>query len=88
MAREPLIGIYGKDAFGTAESVDVKRALRAFTIDAAHQIFLERKTGSIEVGKYADLAVWDRDPYSVPTADLKEMRCLLTVFNGRVVHQR
>ncbi len=86
VAREPLLGTYGKEAFGRGEAVDVKIALRAFTIDAARQMFMERKIGSIEVGKYADLAVWDRDPYSVPVADLKEMRSLLTIFNGRVVH--
>jgi predicted amidohydrolase YtcJ len=49
-------------------------------------MFLEDKIGSIEVGKYADLAVWDRDPYTVATDDLKEMRCLMTLFNGKVVH--
>jgi predicted amidohydrolase YtcJ len=63
IAREPLLGVYGKDPFGRAESVDVHDALRAVTIWAAHQMFLEKKIGSIEVGKYADLAVWDRDFY-------------------------
>jgi len=87
IARETLLGAPG-DPFGRDEAVDVKAALRANTIWAAHQIFLDRKVGSIEVGKYADLAVWDRDPYSVPTADLKEMRCELTVFNGKVVFER
>ena len=87
VTREPLLGVYGKDPFGRDETIDVHAALRAFTIDAAYQMFLEKKTGSIEVGKYADLAVWDRDPYTVPSADLKEMRCELTVFNGHVVFQ-
>lgn len=87
VAREPLLGVWGKDPFGREEAVDVHAALRAFTIDAAHQMFLDRKTGSIEPGKYADLAVWDRDPYAVPTADLKEMRCQLTVLGGRVVFE-
>ena len=87
VAREPLLGVYGKDPFGRGEAIDVHAALRAFTIDAARQMFLEKKVGSIEAGKYADLAVWDRDPYTVPTADLKEMRCVLTVFNGRVVFE-
>ncbi|MHB1329558.1 MAG: amidohydrolase, partial [Gemmatimonadales bacterium] len=86
VARQPLLGVYGPAPFDSAEAVGVREALRAFTIDAARQLFLEEKVGSIEVGKYADLAVWDRDPYTVPTADLKEMRCLLTVFNGQVVH--
>ena len=87
VTREPLLGVYGKDPFGTDEVIDVKAALRAFTIDAAYQMFLETKTGSIEVGKYADLAVWDRDFYTVPSAELKDLRCELTVFNGHVVYQ-
>jgi len=85
VARQTLIGTWG-DPFGRAESVDVRTALKAVTIWAARQMFLEDKIGSIEVGKYADLAVWDRDPYTVPTDDLKEMRCLMTLFNGTVVH--
>ncbi len=87
VTREPLLGVFGRDPFGRDETVDVRAALRAFTIDAAHQLFLERKIGSLEAGKYADLVVWDRDPYTVPSADLKEMRALLTVFNGAVVFE-
>jgi len=86
VARETLLGSWG-DPFGRDESVDVRAALRAVTIWAAHQMFLEQKIGSVEVGKYADLAVWDRDPYTVPTAALKDMRCLMTVFNGRIVFE-
>ena len=85
IAREPLLGVYGRDPFGRAESVDVRAALRAVTIWAARQMFLEKKIGSVEVGKYADLAVWDRDFYSVPTADIKDAKCLMTIFDGRVV---
>jgi len=85
IAREPLLGVYGKDPFGRAESVDVHTALRAVTIWAARQMFLEKKIGSIEVGKYADLAVWDRDFYSVPTAEIKNAKCVMTIFDGNVV---
>ncbi|HEX6051593.1 MAG TPA: amidohydrolase [Gemmatimonadaceae bacterium] len=85
VAREPLLGVYGGDPFGRAESVDVRTALRAVTIWAARQMFLEDRIGSIEVGKYADLAVWDRDFYSVPTAEIKDAKCLMTIFNGKVV---
>ena len=88
VAREPLLGVYGRTPFGKDESVDVKIALKSFTTWAAHQMFLEKKVGSIEVGKYADLAVWDRDLYAVPGEQLKEMRCLMTVFNGKVVFRR
>jgi len=88
VARETLLGVYGKTPFGTAESVDVRTALKAVTIWAARQMFLEKKIGSIETGKYADLAVWDRDPYTIPTAELKDMQCQLTMFNGKVVYRR
>ena len=88
VARETLLGAKGADPFGRSEAVDVRTALKAVTIWAARQLFLEKKVGSIEVGKYADLAVWDRDPYSVTTAELKEMSCQMTLFQGRIVFQR
>jgi predicted amidohydrolase YtcJ len=86
VAREPLLGAYAKDPFGRAESADIHAALKSMTIWAAHQMFLEKKVGSVEVGKYADLAVWDRDLYTVPTAQVKDMKCLLTIFNGKIVY--
>jgi predicted amidohydrolase YtcJ len=85
VARQTLLGQYG-DPFGRAESVDVHVALKAVTIWAARQMFLEKKIGSVEVGKYADLAVWDRDFYTVPTDGLKDAKCLLTIFNGKIVY--
>lgn len=87
VARQPALSVYGDDPFGRDESVDVRTALRAVTIWAARQMFLETKIGSIEAGKYADLAVWDRNPYKVSTSDLKEMQCQLTLFSGKIVFQ-
>jgi len=88
IARQPALNIYAGDPFGRDEAVDVRTALKAVTIWAARQMFLETKIGSIEVGKYADLAVWDRNPYQVPVDDLKEMRCDMTIFAGKIVYQR
>lgn len=87
VARQPLLGVWPNDPYGRDESVDVRTALKAVTIWAARQMFLEKKIGSIEPGKYADLPVWDRDLYSVPTDQLKDVQCLLTVFDGRIVHR-
>ena len=85
MTREPLLGTWGATPFGTDEAIGIRDALRAQTISVARQMFLEDRIGSIEVGKAADIAVWDRDPYAVPTAAIKEMVCVMTIFDGRVV---
>ncbi len=85
--RRSALGVYGDDPYGRAEAIDVHTALRSFTAWNARQLFLEQKIGSIEPGKYADLAVWDRDLYTASTGDLKEMRCLLTFLGGRLVYQ-
>ena len=86
IAREP-VGEYQETPFGTSESVDVRTALKSVTVWAAHQMFMEDFIGSIEVGKFADFAVWDRDLYSVKTDGIKDMECLMTIFNGAVVFE-
>jgi len=88
VAREPDGDRFGKAPFGTAEAVDIHTAMKSHTIWAARQLFLEKQTGSLEVGKLADVAVWDRNPYAVPTAVLKDMRCMMTLFGGKVVFER
>jgi predicted amidohydrolase YtcJ len=87
VARETLNGTFGRQPFGTKESVDIKTALRAQTMWAAHQMFLDDQIGSIEIGKDADVAVWDRNLYTSPTDDLKQLRCELTLLKGKVVFQ-
>ena len=85
--RETLKGTYGAHPFGTAESIDGHAALRAYTRVAARQLFLEHSIGSIETGKEADIAVWDQDLYSMPPRDLKTLRCMMTLFHGKIVYQ-
>ena len=75
----------GTHPFGTAESVDIHIALKSYTIWAAHQLFLENRVGSLEPGKDADIAVWDRDLYSIPADDLRNLKCQLTLLRGQIV---
>jgi predicted amidohydrolase YtcJ len=85
--RETAKGVYGKQPFGTGESVDVHTALRAYTAWAARQLFLEAKAGTLEPGKQADIAVWDKDMYTIPAAELRNLKCEMTLYNGEVVYQ-
>jgi len=86
VARETLLGTYGRNPWGQEESIGVMDALKSYTRWAARQVFLETKIGTVESGKYADLVVWDRNPLDIPTEEIKEMSALLTLMNGEVVH--
>lgn len=86
LSRQTAKGAYGLHPFGMAEVVDIHTALRSYTAWGARQMFLENKIGSLEAGKRADIAVWDRDPYTVPADEIKDMKCLMTLFNGEVVY--
>lgn len=85
--RTTLKGVYGAHPFGMDEAVDVHTALRAYTANAARQLFLEDKVGSLEIGKEGDIAVWDRDLYSVPGDQLHDLQCEMTIFSGQIVYQ-
>jgi predicted amidohydrolase YtcJ len=86
IARQTAKGTYGLQPFGTAESVDVQTALRSYTAWGSRQMFLEDKIGTLEVGKRADIAVWDRDLYSVSSEQVKDLKCLMTLLDGEVVY--
>ncbi len=69
---------------GPQHRVSVDVALKAVTIDAAYSIQQERKVGSIEVGKDANLTVLDQSPYAVKPEQLKDIKVWGTMLEGRV----
>ncbi|NUR86632.1 MAG: amidohydrolase [Nonomuraea sp.] len=61
-------------------------ALRAATYNGAYQLRQEEHTGSLEVGKLADLIVLDRNVMKVPGERIAGTRVLLTMVGGKVVY--
>lgn len=47
---------------------------------------LDEVTGTVEPGKYADLAVLDRDPFELPAGEIGDVRVLRTYVDGEAVH--
>ena len=86
ITRQTAKGRYGLQPFGTAEAVDIHTALRSYTAWGSRQMFLEGKIGTLEAGKRADIAVWDRDLYSVSAEQIKDLKCLMTLLDGEVVY--
>jgi predicted amidohydrolase YtcJ len=73
----------GGGVLNPAERISVDDALRAVTIDAAWQCRTDHIVGSIQPGKYADLVLLDRDPYSVDPSEIGAIRISETWFEGR-----
>ena len=61
--------------------------LRAATIDAAYELHADEATGSIEVGKFADLIVLDRNPLEIPAEEIAKIQVLETLVGGNVVYE-
>lgn len=67
------------------QRVDLPRMLAAYTINAAYGTRSERETGSLEVGKFADLVVLDRNLFEIPPWEIHHTKVLLTLLEGRTV---
>ena len=83
--------ITGKTVAGSAirdsqQNVTREEALRMYTIGGAWLTFDEANKGSIEVGKFADLAVLNGDYLTVPEDQIRSLESLLTIVGGRIVY--
>jgi predicted amidohydrolase YtcJ len=75
-----------RDVFLPDERIDLATALSAFTMGSAYVNHLDRDTGSIEVGKLADLAVLDRDLFAHPVDEIAEATVEQTFVEGERVY--
>jgi predicted amidohydrolase YtcJ len=73
--------------FLPAESLTLTEALAAFTSGSAYVNHLDDLTGTLEVGKMADLVVLDRDLFGPDAGPSGDARVLLTLSEGRVVFE-
>jgi len=69
---------------GESERISIDQALRAITLGAAYTLKLDSEIGSIEVGKKADFAVLEDDPYDVSPENIKDIKVWGTVQSGRI----
>ena len=68
-----------------AEAVTASDAMKMITINAAYTLGIEDKVGSIEAGKFADFAVLDADPQTIPAIKIKDVGVYATVLGGKVI---
>jgi predicted amidohydrolase YtcJ len=68
------------------QRVTVRQAVDAYTRGSAYSTFAETLSGSLEVGKFADLAVLSQDVFSVPSKKVGKTAVVLTMVGGKIVY--
>lgn len=74
------------NGFYPENGISVADLLKAWTINGAKHNFMEDKTGTIEVGKYADIAVFNQNLLNSTAKELHQAEVILTISNGVIVY--
>jgi predicted amidohydrolase YtcJ len=86
MSAEYPYRVDNGEVFLPSERIDLAAAIAAFTMGSAYVNHLDDQTGSIEVGKSADLAVLDRNLFALPLEEIASAKVDLTYVAGERVH--
>lgn len=73
--------------FVAAEKMDLATMIKAYTLDGAFAHHLEDYTGSITVGKYADLVVLDKNLFEIPAKEIHSVNVERTLLAGEEVYR-
>ena len=74
-----------KDVLWPEERSTLEEMIVSYTYNGAYANFLENKTGSLEVGKQADIIVLDQNLFDIPTSEIATTKVLLTLVDGKEV---
>jgi len=87
VSRKTLKGT-PENGYEPAQRMTRDQALRSYTLDAAYGAFMEKSSGSIEVGKAADFTVFDKDLLTIPEHEILSTTVQMTIIDGKVVYRK
>ncbi len=73
--------------WGPNEKLSIAESLKAYTMGSSYQMWSERFTGTLEVGKLADIAVLDRNLFAIDTEEILETTVVMTMLGGRIIYR-
>ena len=76
------------ELFKEHERIPLPAAIAAYTINGAYLMHNEEESGSIEVGKFADFVVLDKNMFDVPVHMIHKINVDMTIFGGELVYER
>ncbi|MCR4870992.1 MAG: amidohydrolase family protein [Atopobiaceae bacterium] len=97
MTRDELgVGVYsacgglfpeGGEPFNTQNMITAGELLRSWCAGGAYDLEQLDRLGTLEAGKLADIAVFDTNVLAIDPADARDTKCIMTIFDGKVVYQ-
>ncbi|MGH6806891.1 MAG: amidohydrolase [Ensifer adhaerens] len=81
----PLVKIQAALERPREGAADVRTAVKWMTVNPARLLNQDDRTGTLEVGKYADLVVLDRDIFDIPVNEIGETNVKATFLQGKPV---
>ena len=85
--NSPAAGAKYAGRLGADSGLSLPVALRAITANSAYELHAEADVGSLEVGKFADFIVLDRNLFKIPAREIADTQVLLTVVGGKAVYR-
>ncbi len=85
VTRKDLDG-YSNEGWNLQQALSREEALAIFTKWPAYAIFKEEKLGTLEIGKLADITIFDQDIMTIPNEDILATKVVMTVVGGKIVY--
>lgn len=86
VSRTHPLGMF-EGSVGIDQKITLNQALPLFTTNAARSMGLDHRIGSLQTGKSADFIVLEKSIFEVDVEELARTEVLMTVFEGKIVHQ-
>jgi predicted amidohydrolase YtcJ len=86
VTRQTLDGKH-PDGWIPEQKITLDETIRAYTVGSAYAEFMETKKGAINPGYLADIVMLDHDLYKIDPSDIDKAKVLLTIMDGKVVHE-
>ena len=88
MPFNPIYGIWSAVNHPIRENrITLEEAIMCYTLNAAYSGFWEEVTGSLESGKLADVAVFNGDLTEIPSGEIRDAECFMTLVNGKILYR-
>ena len=82
-ADHPEIEPFNKD-----QAITIEESIKIHTINGAYVLNLDKGTGSIEEGKYADMIILNHNLFEIESTEIHNTKVQKTIFKGKVVYEK